>query len=131
MEGADGDRIAATIDRFQERRHADLWSGVGLACAYAGGLPEQAIESLCAMAGPHRPHLAQGVAFAAKARERAGNPAPHTQLACLIVCGMPAEPAARLTDRALEGLPSDGALPAYEVWRQRVRANWTREVVGT
>ncbi len=78
VEGADVDRIAATIDRFQERRHADLWSGVGLACAYAGGLPGQAIESLCAMAGPHRPHLAQGVAFAAKARERAGNPAaPH------------------------------------------------------
>jgi len=131
VEGAEVDRIADTIGRFPRSRHADLWSGVGLACAYAGGVPGQAIESLSAMAGQDRPHLAQGVAFAAKARERAGNPAAHTQLACLIVCGMPAEPAARLTDDALDGLPSDGVLPAYEVWRQRIRANWIKEAVRT
>jgi enediyne biosynthesis protein E3 len=131
VEGAEFHRIAETIRRFPEARHPDLWSGVGLACAYAGGVPERAIESLKASAGPHSSNLAQGAAFAAKARERAGNPAAHTELACQIICGMPAKPAASLTDRALEDLSPDGALPAYEVWRQRIRANWIEEVVTT
>ena len=114
--------IAATIGRFPRSRHADLWSGVGLACAYAGGVDRTAVETLCALAGPHHSHLAQGVAFAAQARERAGNRAPYTDWACRIVCGMPAEDAARLTDVALRDLPADGVLPAYEVWRQRIQA---------
>ena len=48
VEGAEVARIAATIARFPRPRHADLWSGVGLACAYAGGVPREAIEDLIA-----------------------------------------------------------------------------------
>ena len=67
------------------------------------------------------PQRAQGVAFAAKCRQRAGNPAAHTELACAILCGMSAEQAAAVTDISLEGLNQDGEMPAYEVWRQRVQ----------
>jgi len=35
VEGAHPGRIAATIGAFPEARRPDLWSGVGLACAYA------------------------------------------------------------------------------------------------
>ena len=129
VEGAEVTRIAATIGGFGRQRHPDLWSGVGLACAYAGGAPEESIGGLGMMVGPYHPHLAQGVAFAAKARQRAGNPSPHTDLACRIICGMPAGEAADLTDHARIGLAGEGAIPAYEVWRHRIRANWTREVV--
>jgi enediyne biosynthesis protein E3 len=129
VEGAEVARIAATIAGFGRERQADLWSGVGLACAYAGGVSEQDVGGMSRMAGPYRPHLAQGVAFAAKARQRADNPAPHTDLACRVLCGMPAEEAAGLTDRALAGLAGEDGLPAYEVWRGRIRANWTREAV--
>jgi transposase InsO family protein len=127
VEGADVDRIAATIGRYERARHADLWSGVGLACAYAGGVDRESIERLSAMAGAHHPQLAQGVAFAAKARERAGNPAGHTHLACEVLCGMPGEAAARLTDEALWDLPDGAELPIYEVWRRLIQANWTEE----
>ena len=122
-------RIAATVARFPASRHADLWSGVGLACAYAGGVPAGTIEDLSARAGPFQPAVAQGVAFAAKARERAGNPTSHTEMACRIVCGMSAVEAAGLTDRALIGLTDGDGLPAYEVWRGRIRANWIEEAV--
>jgi hypothetical protein len=129
VEGAEVEGIRATIAGFPRERQPDLWSGIGLACAYAGGVSGEDIEALSARAGADQPHLAQGVAFDAKARERAGNPAPHTNLACSIVCGMPAEDAARLTDHALKDLPADGVLPAYEVWRHRIRANWIEEAV--
>ena len=124
-------RIGATISGFPAARHADLWSGVGLACAYAGGVPSPAIEGLAELAGPHHPHVAQGAAFAAKARQRAGNPVEHTELACRILCGMAADEAAGLTDRALADLADRGGLPAYEVWRGRIRANWSEEAVRT
>lgn len=129
VEGAEVARIAATIAGFPAPRHGDLWSGVGLACAYAGGAPAAAVAELCVRAGPFRPHMAQGAAFAAKTRERAGNPAPQTELACAIICGMSAQTAAGLTDEALGGLADDDGWPAYEVWRGRIRANWVEEAV--
>jgi hypothetical protein len=129
VEGAESPRIAATIANFPQPRHADLWSGVGLACAYAGGVPGEVIEDLMALAGTHHGGMAQGVAFAAKARRRAGNPASHTDLACRVVCGMTADEAAILTDRALTNLVDEGGLPAYEVWRRRIQANCVKEAV--
>jgi hypothetical protein len=129
VEGADVARIAMTIADFEPSRHADLWSGVGLACAYAGGVERAAIGALRASAGAHRPQVALGAAFAAKARQRADNPADHTGLACEVLCEMTADEAARVTDDALEALPEDAAVVAYEVWRRRIQARWTREPV--
>jgi hypothetical protein len=120
--GADVTRIAQTIVTFPPTRHADLWSGVGLACAYAGGVAESQLMHLRTAAGAYQPCLAQGAAFAAKARQHAGNPTHHTTLACEVLCGLASDAAARLTDDALRGLPPDGVEPSYEVWRQRIQA---------
>jgi len=121
VEGGDVARIPAAIAAFPADRRADLWSGVGLACAYAGGVDAESIRQLRAHAGDYLPQVAQGVAFAAKARSRAGNPAEHTDLACRIIGSVSADEAAAITDHALADLPGDGAEPAYEVWRQRVQ----------
>jgi len=131
VEGADVARIAATVAGFPVARQPDLWSGVGLACAYAGGADREAIEALVTSARAYRAPLAQGTAFAAKARQRAGIPASHTDLACRIIWGMPALEAARATDIALADLPAEGVLPAYEVWRQNIQALWVKELVTT
>jgi hypothetical protein len=129
VEGADVGRIPATIAGFPTGRQADLWSGVGLACAYAGGVDRMALEALRVAAGPDAPNLAQGAAFAAKARERAGNPTSHTELACQVLCDLPVEQAARITDLALQDLPADSAVPAYEVWRRRIHSEFAAEMV--
>ncbi|MCH8963437.1 MAG: DUF1702 family protein, partial [Planctomycetes bacterium] len=112
--------IEATVRRFTDTRHADLWSGIGLACAYAGGVSREEVETLLNAAGPLHPHLAQGVTFAAQARQSAGNPAPHTELACHVLCGMSAQDAAEITRTTLLELPLDGEVPAYQLWRQRI-----------
>jgi hypothetical protein len=98
-----------------------LWSGIGLACAYAGGVDGEAIQVLVAASKKYRPQLAQGAAFAAKTRQLAGNPAGHTELACQIICNVSAENAAQITDAALMDLPGEDAQPAYEVWRHRIQ----------
>jgi hypothetical protein len=122
VDGADVRLIPRTIDAFPEPRRPDLWSGVGLACAYAGGRSEAEIEALRRAAGPHAAQLAQGVAFAAGARERADNLAAHTELACRVVCGLSAGAAAAVTDETVRDLPADRpGEPAFEVWRRRIQ----------
>jgi hypothetical protein len=98
-----------------------LWSGIGLACAYAGGADSGAIHAVYNAAGSYNAHLAQGAAFAAKTRQVAGNESEHTDLACRIFAGRSARQAAAITDEALKDLSGDGKEPAYEVWRERIR----------
>nr|VFJ86036.1 MAG: Protein of unknown function (DUF1702) [Candidatus Kentron sp. LFY] len=121
-------RIAETVDGFDAARRSDLWSGVGLAATYAGGVKQGTLEGLHKLVVPHRAELAQGAAFAAKARERAGNPAPHTELACKLFCGETAVAAARVTDDVLQRLSAEdrgsGNAPAYEIWRQGIRQHF-------
>ena len=119
-----GARIAAVVNAiaaFPSARRDDLWSGAGLACAYAGGCGRTAIESLRTAAGEHFPALAQGVAFAAKTRQRAANLTSHTETVCRVISGYSAEQLAAITDAALEDLHEEGGLPAYEVWRRRIQ----------
>ena len=121
VKGADVTAVASAIDAFPSARRDDLWSGVGLACAYAGGCGRAAIESLRAAASGHLPAFAQGVAFAAKTRHHAANLNSHTETICRLICGHSAEETAAITDAALEDLREEGGLPAYEVWRRRIQ----------
>lgn len=116
----DVDQVTTMVERFPERRHADLYAGVGLAATYAGGAGEDELNELSARAWAHRPQLAQGSAFAAEARVCAGLLVPHTEAATRVLCGTTAEKAARITQDVRYGAPDNGPLPAYEVWRQRI-----------
>ena len=131
VKGANVSAVASAINAFPSSRHADLWSGVGLACAYAGGCSRVAIESLRVAAGEHLPALAQGVAFAAKTRERAANLNSHTQTACRVICDHSAEELAAITDTALEDLHEEDGLPAYEQWRRRIQNKIALGVTST
>jgi len=122
VDGADVTLLPRTLSSFPASRQADLWSGIGLACVYAGEISEPDLKSLREAAGGFLPQLAQGAAFAAKARQRAGNLTAYTERACLALCGMSAGQAARVTDDALENLSNDGPEPAFETWRRRIQA---------
>lgn len=129
VDGADVTRIPHTIRAFPPIRRADLWSGVGLGCAYAGGVNQDEIAYLKNVAGSYLPQLAQGAAFAAKTRQRAGNPTSHTEMVCQVLCGMSAQKAAAITDKTLANLPHNQGEPAYEIWRRRIQAQFTVEEI--
>jgi enediyne biosynthesis protein E3 len=130
VEGADVQAIAATVAAFPESRQADLWSGIGLACAYAGGQDRANIEALRREAGRFQAGLAQGAAFAAKARQRAANLVPHTDLACQVICGVSAAAAAEVTDITLQALEAERSGVDYAAWRRRIQASFAREVIA-
>jgi enediyne biosynthesis protein E3 len=129
--GADTDRLAGTIAGFAPGRRPDLWSGVGLAAAYAGYRPvarreqdtEACLRELAVRAGRYLPDVAQGAAFAAKARYLAGLVTTHTEIAVRVLCGMAVAAAAECTDAAL---PADmAAADAYQTWRRQIRQRLT------
>ncbi|MGH3756333.1 DUF1702 family protein [Actinophytocola sp.] len=122
--GADPNRVADLVDAFPASRRAELYSGTGLAATYAGGADdgaaEQDLRTLARRAGQHRVNVAQGCAFAADARVRAGIVPPHTALATQVFCGTTPEEAARITSELRPEHQVEGELPAYEVWRRRL-----------
>jgi len=131
VKGADVAAVASAVNPFPFARRDDLWSGIGLACAYAGGCGRAAIESLRVAADKHLPAFAQGVAFAAKTRARAGNLNLHTETVCRLICKHSADETAAITDAALKDLREDGELPAYEIWRRRIQEQLALEVTST
>lgn len=124
-EASDPARIIARVAQFPEQRRADLWSGVGLAAAYAGGVDAETLQRLKLAAGPAQPALAQGTAFGAKARALQGTPPAWTELVAEILCGATATEAAAVTDRELSALPAEDGPgdegSRFAVWRRRIQ----------
>jgi hypothetical protein len=118
--GTDPDRVAAIITSFPEHRQADLFAGAGLAATYAGGVERAELEHFAALAGPHLSRVAQGAAFAAEARLRAGLVVPHNELATEIFCGATVAEAAAATQDARAGLIDDASTPSFLTWRNRI-----------
>lgn len=118
------DLVTSLIAPFAQERQAEIWSGVGLACAYAGGATREEAERLLTIAAPYKAHMARGAAIAAQGRLLAGNMAAHTELACEVFCGRSSGEAASVADVARINLPANGAEPMYEVWRQRMQAQF-------
>jgi hypothetical protein len=123
--GADPVLAANLVEDFAAARRADLYSGVALAATYAGGADERELLVLRERAGCYRPQLAQGSAFAAEARARAGLVITHTALATEVFCGMAPAQAAALARRTRPRSPVDGMVPAYEQWRVQVAGEFT------
>lgn len=121
---ADPVRIGAAIARLPRSRHGDLWSGVGLACTYAGGVPDEVITALASHGAEHAAEIAQGAAFATAARRRAGLLVDHTVRACRILCGVEPEAAAAVAESSLGGLVDTPLVPAFEAWRRRIAAHF-------
>jgi hypothetical protein len=122
-EVAEPERIARRIEGLAPARRNDLWSGVGLAATYAGGVGAEGLERLAELAGPYRWALGQGSTFAATARRLDASVAPEHDVACTILCGLPAAEAAALTDRVHERLPAAGTAerPRFELWRRGIQ----------
>jgi enediyne biosynthesis protein E2 len=121
IHGAEVRSVAAAVERFASHRQADLWSGVGLAAAFAGGCAPIELAALRQTAGEYWTELALGMVFAAKARSYADFVPRCTTAAAAAFADMPVEAAVELADGTNPGTGGSGAVPAYELWRQNIR----------
>lgn len=119
VHGAQVDAVSDAVQRFPAHRQGDLWSGVGLAATFAGGCSD--LAGLRARAAAHAPELGLGAVFAVKARTYSGCVPPHTDVASEELIGRPVSEAVEIADRT-EIHDDTAESPAYELWRQRIRA---------
>lgn len=127
--GANVERIVATVATFPEARQPDLWSGLGLACAYAAGVMDRAaITTLVDAAGPYAPDLATGAAVASTFRGNSGQPAPHTDLACDVIWNQPSHQVAALACDCDQRRTETTGPDSYRIWRENIRATWADPV---
>ncbi|GHO89518.1 DUF1702 family protein [Dictyobacter formicarum] len=117
-------QIADTIAAFPAERRGDLWSGIGLACAYTGIIGRAALQQLHQHAGEYASYVAQGMAIATMIRHRSGNVAPHTELACQVFCSASAEEVAAITDQEYAQLSQTSTEHPYATWQQLIRRHF-------
>ena len=114
--------VADAVGRFAGHRRPDLWSGVGLAATFAGGCDADGLADLRRTAGEHGSQLALGSVFAATARAYSGFVPAHTEDAVQALAGSPVNAAAMLAvSCAVTEEEGTTAVPAYELWRHRIR----------
>ncbi|MGW5259499.1 DUF1702 family protein [Microbispora sp. NPDC004025] len=130
IHGARVGDVATAVRRFASHRQADLWSGVGLAATFAGGCDADTLAVLRREAGEHAPEVAQGVVFAAKARSYAGFVPAHTEVATAALAGLSVRDAVALADDSEVAPDPSASVPAYELWRGRVREHFAARLVA-
>ncbi len=122
------EEVAQAIAKFPQSRQADLWSGIGLASTFAGGVDERVLIRLKELSKSFSSYVALGSTMAAKCRYTAGNIVEYTDFACSILCEMTASEAAEVVVKALEKLevdpnePLDAEQPAFETMRENIRS---------
>lgn len=127
--------IADAISKFPESRQADLWSGVGLASTFAGGVERETLVKLKELAGDYSSYVALGSAMAAKCRYTAGNIMNYTNVACSILCGMTASEVGEIVAKTFDELdinpnePLNVEQPVFETMRENVRNHFVKELV--
>ncbi|MFC3979091.1 DUF1702 family protein [Streptosporangium jomthongense] len=126
--------VVLRLAEFPLGRRADLWSGIGLAAAYAGGARACELERLSAAAAEDgfRAHLVQGAAFACSAHLISRTVPEHTAEAVLALCEVGVEEAGGWTDTALVALGHNAHTgDHYQAWRAGVRKAWARRNRGS
>lgn len=127
--GARTPDVSAAVERFASHRRPDLWSGIGLAAAFAGGCDADGLAALLRASGSHSAELATGAVLAVRARSHAGFVPSHAEVAASALAAMTVEAAVALADDGAvhEG---DDRLPAYELWRQNIAAHFRHTVAA-
>lgn len=122
LESADTDGVTRRIAEQPAAARPWLWSGVGLAAAYAGATTADDLRELEQAAGVAWRYFAQGVVFAVAARALSGHVPAHTELASRTVLGVAPDVAATWSDVAADGLTDRRDVDGYVRWRWRLRA---------
>jgi enediyne biosynthesis protein E2 len=126
-------QVAEAVAGFDAARHADLWSGVGLAAAFVGGTTAGTLADLPERAGSHRAELAVGAVFATRARMLAECVPEHTSAAVEALAGLSVAEAGEVADRtavAETDARNGTGGPAYELWRTRIRADFATRLTA-
>ena len=104
-------KIQQYVNAFAVGRHADLWRGIGLACAFVGGHTVPMLQMLYNSAAQYRIQLAIGSALVTRARIQTNTLNNSLEQICQCWCNLQAHQIMSITEAAGEKNVSD-----YRVW---------------
>jgi hypothetical protein len=113
---ADVDSIAETAHAFPSDRRPDIWQGIGLAAAFAGGVEPDALDHLRSRSGAHARDLAAGAIQACGVRFDFGAATPYTHRAAQALADRSPSECAALVRAAERSVGSATSLDAFEAW---------------
>ena len=119
MSKGDYSIISEMIAKFSVPRHADLWRGIGIACAYVGGCDEFILRELFSLSFPYNTQLSVGAALVASSRNCAGTITNDIELACEILCKHSLQKVLFITEKAEPSLVADSN-DAYFIWLAKI-----------
>lgn len=134
-----GGSVSQAVDLIESAppdRHPDLYAGLGLALAYAGGIEPTAAKELVSVAHLHRRHLAQGAAFALEAHVRASTCDPEVLAVTAALTGRDAHSVLALVRSTMpmqlgsRSRASPQSWVLYEHWRARVAEELEKPAEG-
>lgn len=127
--GGDPGKFCQAIRNFPQSRQADLWGGIGEACAYAGGVDDFArIRHLAHQAADHADQFAAGIVIGSWGRVTSGEKVAHTDLACEAIWESSSLIVTEQADQLSAGLADTiNDRDRYEQWRIRIRQTWAAE----
>jgi hypothetical protein len=102
-----GRGIKRAIERFPVARRADMWCGIGMAAAYAGGVATSELGDLLVQAGRWSKDFLAGFPLAARMRQKGGNRSPWTEMACAQLLSMSAETAADMVRESVTTIAAE------------------------
>ncbi len=119
--------IGQAIERFPAARRADMWCGIGMAAAYAGGIAASELEDLLVQSGRWSNDFLAGFPLAARMRQKGANRSPWTEMACAQLLNMSTEVAADMVRESVTAIAAeltqrDGELreTGYVLVRERI-----------
>jgi hypothetical protein len=129
--GADPRRLLQAVAGRETARRDDLWAGIGLAAAYAGGADPVALAQLRHGSGGSLSWLKQGASFAVSAHARAGKVPDESAAAAAVLCERDPAALIELVEREYTRVRSGPQPAAYEEWRRRVAISLDPSGVGS
>src|SRR5262249_432694 len=126
-DNADVTLVIDRVQAFDEARRGDLWSGLGIACCYAGNTGKDELLRLLTAAGRFAPHFRLGVMGGAQARIAAGHPPHPPHPPCRTLTGRAPVEAATLAATVERDVLADRAIAPgslHELFRERIIAHF-------
>lgn len=116
----DVQRACESVEKFDHERHADLWTGLGVAVAHVGNLPESSLTYLRARAEKHAASFAVGIAIAAHVRHLNGTGKEVADNACRIIAGVSAQEAAAIVEHSYAAVYGSTTNDIHMRWQDAI-----------
>lgn len=116
ISGGNDTEAVRLVTLYPEKVRAHIWSGLGLACTYAGGVDATTLSALKLASGKYRKEFITGCLIAVHTRVRAKNLADHNSLAAHVIADKEVAHISAVSTQTKQDLDGRALLDSHPTW---------------